>query len=216
MKREDDSSLEDRYRGMSEPDLLDLARQYDNLSPTAQTLLRAEFDRRSLDPPLLEDPEDEPRDASGTLVTVERYRDLSEAFVARSVLQSAGIPCFLCDENFVRLDWGYSNFIGGMRLQVASKDADDAFALLHERPPDTIDVPGEPTFVQPVCPRCGSEDVVAHDAGLKTAAFGALIGLPTRISANRADREAWHCMNCSLTWEDTGEAESQAAANPVR
>jgi hypothetical protein len=216
MNEEDVSSLALRYRSLSERDLLDLARQYDSLSPIAQTTLRAEFARRSLDPPLIDEPEDHPSDATATLVTIERYRDLSEAFVARSVLQAAGIPCFLCDENFVRLDWGYSNFIGGMRLQVASQDAEGAFALLHERPPDTIDVPGEPTFIQPVCPRCGSDDIVAYDPGLKTAALGALIGIPTRISANHPKGDAWHCMNCSLTWEDTGGAESHPPATPVR
>jgi hypothetical protein len=50
------------------------------------------------------------------LVTLRRYRDLSEAIVARAVVESAGIYCFLKDENFVRLDWQMSNLLGGIRL----------------------------------------------------------------------------------------------------
>lgn len=53
------------------------------------------------------------------LTTIRRFRDLSEAIVARSLLESGGIEAYLCDENLVRLDWQISNFIGGIRLQVA-------------------------------------------------------------------------------------------------
>jgi hypothetical protein len=57
------------------------------------------------------------------LVIIKRYRELSEAIVARSLLESAGIVVALCDENLVRLDWEISNFIRGIRLQVDSEDA---------------------------------------------------------------------------------------------
>jgi hypothetical protein len=50
------------------------------------------------------------------LTTIRRCRDLSEAIVARSLLESSGIDVNLCDENLVRLDWQVSNFIGGIRL----------------------------------------------------------------------------------------------------
>jgi predicted RNA-binding Zn-ribbon protein involved in translation (DUF1610 family) len=209
MGDEEASSLEARYRQMSEPELMELAREYDDLTESAQSALRSEFQRRSLEPPLLDEPAVENTDP-GALVAIERYRDLAEAFVARSVLESAGIPCFLCDENFVRLDWAYSNFIGGMRLQVASKDADDAHELLTQKAPRNIDVPGEPTFVQPICPRCGSDDIIAYDPGLRTAAVGVLIGLPTRFSSHRTDGETWHCMNCGLNWSDSDEPENLA------
>jgi hypothetical protein len=202
---ESESDFAGHYAPMSEMELMDLARQYDGLSETAQTALRAEFARRGLEPPLIEGPsEDEAVDDS--LVTVARYRDLTEAFVARAVLEGEGIRCFLCDENFVRLDWGYSNFIGGMRLQVSGLDEAYARELLTQKAPATIDVPGVPTFVQPICPKCGSDDVVAYDSGLKTAAASALlIGIPTRLSANTTSQEAWHCMKCGCNWADDSE-----------
>jgi hypothetical protein len=63
-------------------------------------------------------------------VTVERFRDLSAAIVARSALEASEIPCFLRDENTVRMDWQISNFIGGMRLQVREQDVEAAMEAL--------------------------------------------------------------------------------------
>jgi hypothetical protein len=193
-----------KYAAMSEAELMDVARSYDGLVATAQAALRKEFERRSLEPPLVEEPTlEEIENSRGTLVTIARYRDLTEAMVARSVLECAEIPCFLLDENFVRLDWGYSNFIGGMRLQVAKQDEAYALELLNQRPPERIEVPGEPAFVQPICPKCGSDDIVAYDPGLKLAAASALtIGIPTRLTSKTSDRETWHCMRCGCNWAD--------------
>ena len=108
---------------MSETELMNLAREYDDLVEPAQAALRAEFAQRGLEPPLIEE-EDAPiaDDPEEALVTVARYRDMPEAVVARAVLEQAGIECLLRDENTVRMDWFWSNLIGGMRLQVAAKD----------------------------------------------------------------------------------------------
>ena len=100
-----------QYAQMSETELMGLARSYDGLLEIAQVALRAEFARRGLEPPLVEEPEEwEFR----PLVTVRRYRDLAEAYVGRSLLESAGIPAWIADEHLVRMVWFYSNLVGGM------------------------------------------------------------------------------------------------------
>ena len=213
MSRDHEGAFVDRFRKMSEPELMDTARHYDELVEAAKSSLREEFSRRSLEPPLIEDPalptEEQLRDSTAMLVTIARYRDLAEAFVARSVLEGQGIPCFLCDENFVRLDCGYSNFIGGMRLQVLSDDEQYARELLTQKAPESIEVPGVPVFVQPICPKCGSDDIVAYDPGLKVAATSVLlIGIPTRITPKTSQGERWHCMNCGCNWQDDADASS--------
>lgn len=87
------------------------------------------------------------------LTTIKRYRDLSEAIVARSLLESAGITANLCDENLVRLEWQISNVIGGIRLQVPSVDADVATGILNSPVPDSIDYGGKDgPYSQPRCP----------------------------------------------------------------
>ena len=107
-----------QYAQMSETELMELARSYDGLLEVAQVALRAEFARRGLEPPLVEEPEEwEFR----RLVTVRRYRDLAEAYVGRSLLESAGIPAWVADEHcadgLVLLQSGWRYAIAGRRAR---------------------------------------------------------------------------------------------------
>jgi hypothetical protein len=75
------------------------------------------------------------------LVTIRKFRDLPEALLAKGVLESAGIECNLLDDNMVRLDWFWSNLIGGMRLQVAPEEVDEANAILDQPVPENLESP---------------------------------------------------------------------------
>ena len=52
--------------------------------------------------------------------------------LAKGSLESAGIECFLADENLVRLDWFISNFIGGIKLNVRVADVENARKILDD------------------------------------------------------------------------------------
>ena len=65
-------------------------------------------------------------------VILRRYRDMPEAFVEKSVLEDAGIECFLQDDNVVRMDWLWSNALGGIKLIVREKDVADAEKILDQ------------------------------------------------------------------------------------
>src|SRR5262249_19661618 len=56
---------------------------------------------------------------SGRPVVLRSYRDITEAMVDRTTLESAGIKCLLYDDNLIRLDWFVSNAVGGVKLVVA-------------------------------------------------------------------------------------------------
>jgi hypothetical protein len=184
------------YSKMSERELMALARGYDTLTDDAQTALRAEFSKRSLEPPLLE-PEQFPE--KHNLVTIRRYRDLSEAIVARSMLESAGIPVNLRDENLVRLDWQVSNFIGGIRLQVEADDEPAAVELLNQPVSPTIELSEGEEFTQPKCPVCGSTDITFEGAS-RAAALASLYVLSLPLPPGR---ETWLCSACGNRWEET-------------
>jgi hypothetical protein len=201
----------EKYKAMSETELMDLARRYDDLIDAAQAALRAEFAQRGLEPPLIEEEDDSLAiEDDPDLATVGQYRDMAEAFVARAVLDQAGIECFLRDENTVRTDWLLSNAIGGMRLQVAAKDQAAAEELLSQPIPGQFETdPGE-EFVQPVCPKCGSTDVIANDPDRKVMALSMLIKLP--IPHSRPSDEEWRCMTCGCVWvDDEDVAEDEGA-----
>jgi hypothetical protein len=137
------------------------------------------------------------------LVTIRRYRDLSEAIVARAVVESAGIFCFLKDENLVRLDWQVSNFIGGIRLQVAAPDVEVAEAILSQPVPSEFSIPDQPGFQQPRCPRCTSTDIRWERQGRKAALASLyLFSLPLPRGS-----ESWHCNSCDLRWVDDDQTQ---------
>lgn len=192
------------YAAMNVGELMATARAYDTLREPAQDALRAEFVRRGLEPPLVDGEDDQARPPiEQKLVTVRRYRDLSEAIVARSVIEGAGIVCFLQNENMVRLDWQISNFIGGIRLQVAESEAAIAEEILAAPIPASIEMDGEPDYIQPRCPRCDSLDISFEGAG-RGAALTALylFSLPAPMGEKR-----WMCSHCGLLWADDERAE---------
>lgn len=194
-------SLAAQYAQMSEGELMQLARSYEDLLEVAQSALRAEFARRGLEPPMVEDPVDP---EIRRLVTVRRYRDLPEALVGRSLLESAGIEAWVADEHLVRMDWFYSNLVGGMRLQVDERDEAAAREILEKVVPATIDYGQEQPYVQPICPKCGSTEITlggGTERGLSLAAlYLASIPVPPGTGA-------WHCETCGARWTDDEDDE---------
>lgn len=124
---------------MSDAELLDLAAKSWELSDAAWEVLEDELDRRGLEPPA---PDEVPQVAAPekrNLVLLRRFRDLPEALLAKGMLESAGIPCFLADDNMVRLDWFLSNLLGGAKLMVDGKDFAEASRVLNEPAPQEFE-----------------------------------------------------------------------------
>jgi Putative prokaryotic signal transducing protein len=192
-----------QYALMSETELLEFARSYDGLMEVAQVALRAEFARRGLEPPLVEVPDElEFR----PIVTVRRYRDLMEAFLGRSLLESAGIQSWIADENLVRMDWFYSNMVGGMRLQVDEHDETAAREILEAATTQTITYGEEEVYVQPTCPKCGSVEVTLGDGTERGRSFVALAVLGIPVPPREA---AWHCEACGAHWAHAEDVEGR-------
>jgi hypothetical protein len=64
------------------------------------------------------------------LVVVGAFTGMDEAAVARGALEQADIETFLANEHMVTLVWTLSQATGGVRLSVASKDAERARKIL--------------------------------------------------------------------------------------
>ncbi len=137
-------ALAAHYAEMSDEEQLELGSEYESLTDAAKPLLRAEFERRSLPAPELKgSPEWLKFDE---MVTVRQYRGPAEAGHAKCALDSAGIQCYLRDENIVRLDWIWSNLLGGIRLQVTKEDLETAEGILSEPVRERLPVDGEEDY----------------------------------------------------------------------
>lgn len=153
---------------------------------------------------------DSPEEPSkpGEFITLQRFRDLPEALLAKGSLESAGIECRLLDDNMVRLDWFWSNLLGGVRLQVPASDADAAIAILNEPIPEDLEVPGVGTYQQPSCPKCHSLDVAYQELYAPVAYISAYIGLPIPM-----ERAGWRCHSCNAEWVEESDRNESGLAS---
>ncbi len=196
--------LADNYAAMSDGELQLLARNADSLTELAWDALEEEMDRRHL-----EFHEDESADAEAPeptqhleireLVTVRQFRDLPEALLAKGSLESAGIECFLRDDNLVRLDWFISNFIGGIKLCVKAQDAANACEILDDPILEGLYVQGVGLYEQPRCPKCQSLDVNFQELDRPIAYMSAFLRVPMPVQ-----RPGWRCHACDAEWAEDG------------
>lgn len=85
-----------------------------------------------------------------TFFTVGAFEFVADVQILKGKLESEGIPVFLLDENTLNSDPLISNAIGGVKLQVYSKDKDRAMAIYNEIRAYAVDNDGNPI----VCPNC--------------------------------------------------------------
>jgi hypothetical protein len=197
------------YAAMTDGELQRLERNAESLTELAWDALEDEMDRRHLE--FSDDAAPEPRQRMEVreLVTIRQFRDLPEALLAKGSLESAGIECFLADENLVRLDWFISNFIGGIKLNVRAADVENAQKLLDEPILEGLYVQGVGLYEQPRCPKCQSLDVNFQELDRPIAYMSAFLRVPLPVQ-----RPAWHCHACDAEWEDDGADGSKNSSRP--
>jgi hypothetical protein len=213
--------LEELYASLEEGELEEIAAGADFLTAIAREALRMELRSRGMASPAekskvsaaAERKENYAAEASApseTLVRgrdgtepvmISRYRDLPEALVAKSMLDSAGIESYLGNENLVRLHWLISNLTGGIRLMVRAEDAETARKLLEEQIPEKIDVAGVGEYQQPRCPQCGSLDTGFDELDKHGAEVAmAFLGVPFAVT-----RKGGKCHACGHEWDFESE-----------
>jgi hypothetical protein len=142
--------LAEHYASITEEELRQFADDAWSLTDSAKELLKASFPGLAIklrDPPTKDEP-------VGELVILRTFRDLPEALLAKSILDSSGIKCFLQDENAIRLNWLWSNALGSMKLLVREEDASEAAQLLEQKRIESFDLTAGGSYKQPRCPVC--------------------------------------------------------------
>jgi len=190
------------YAAMTDGELLHLARSPESLTDAAWDALEDELDHRRLEVPVEHHEPIEQVDLR-TLLPIRQFRDLPEALLAKGCIESAGIECYLRDDNLVRLDWFISNFIGGIKLCVRPEDVETARQLLDEPILEGMYVHGVGLYEQPRCPKCRSLDVNFRELDRPIAYLSAFLSVPMPVQ-----RKAWKCHACDAEWEDEPSPES--------
>lgn len=101
------------------------------------------------------------------LVTIATYSFPYEAHIAKSRLDSEGIPAFIADEHTINMQWLYSNAMGGVRLQVPGSYAQEAARILAENRESAL--MEEVGVDVELCPHCGSSDTEFYQIGRRWA-----------------------------------------------
>ncbi|MGZ4824967.1 MAG: hypothetical protein ACXVZT_10125 [Terriglobales bacterium] len=186
------------YAAMSDAELLRVADDPDSLTDAALDAIEDEAERRGLDIDL-EKPDAAVAPAFSPLIVIRKFRDLPEAWLAKGALDAVGIESHLLDENMVRLDWFYSNAIGGIRLCVREPEAARAFEVLNH-PPESFALeedPGIADYQHPRCPQCRSRDVKVGGSNTAAAYVTMWAGVPIPLHTLR-----WKCNHCGQRWEE--------------
>ena len=130
-------------------------------------------------------------------IAVASFSQPVEAHLARTKLESEGIPCMVGDENLVRVDWLLSNAVGGVKLMVPATELERAREALRPRPRLVV-VSNDPPEGEMICPRCHSDDVYYSRFNRRIAGFFILLLgflIPWR------DRR-WACTQCGYEWKE--------------
>jgi hypothetical protein len=184
-----------QFDELSDAALIDVANRGDELVPEAEAALRVELQRRGLTatPPI------ESVMESRDLVLIDRFRDVTAAQLAQGALQSAGIDAVLRDENLIRLDWFYSNAIGGIRLEVDRENVEAATQILNQEVPASFEADGE-EFHRALCPACQSPQTQYETLNKPLSVTAMWLGFPIPVPKGK-----WHCEACGLDWKQEQE-----------
>ena len=198
-KRENDRETFARtYGAMSDGELAELAREGAELRDGARDALRHEIERRGLEVKVREQSEAVERKWRRP-VTLRVFMQLQEGLLAKSILESAGVRCFLADENIARLDGIMSIVGGGLKLWVDEQDAEAAAALLDQEMPEQKQAKAATEERQRLCPRCRSSSVSVGTRERAAAPSGLLAKLGALWK-----RRLWTCQTCAHEWRDAG------------
>jgi len=129
------------------------------------------------------------------LVTIATYTTAAEAYVTKGLLESAGIDCYVFDENIVNMNLFYSNAVGGVKLKVPSSQLYLANEILGENRGIADE---EKASEEYVCPRCSSRNVTNKQLPWSVTIFASiLMSFPIPYM-----RKKLECHDCGYSWKE--------------
>ncbi|MBI3476067.1 MAG: hypothetical protein HY010_10065 [Acidobacteria bacterium] len=203
--------LSERYRQMSDEELLVLARESSELTDIAQQALTQEISYRKLSIPAPAVPvrsipktdPDSPYAKDRELVEISTVWSSADAMRLQAVLDGAGIPFYIGPELATGVEEVTSDFSKGLGVKIMSIGRPWARQAMKnyfpvDEPPSEKEQEDQEEEHPVRCPKCHSTEVV----------FGELIDEladqpPVQPGATPSDFE-WTCDSCGHKWVDDG------------
>ena len=130
------------------------------------------------------------------LKTIAMFYTISDAHIARSKLESAGVKSFLFDENMVSANFLYANAVGGIKLKVLEDDEETALLFLNENTFAPTDVKSNSEYKN-YCPECKSENTGFCLPSIFEV-FGGFFAFGVPLWLRRKKRR---CHDCGHSWK---------------
>lgn len=136
------------------------------------------------------------------LVTLRAYDNYITAHIVKAHLEAEGIRCYLKDENTIVMQWVWSNALGGIKLQVAQEDKEQAETLLADTEQAAAQERETPGFWEEdteqldrnnrICIHCGSRNTSKQEFNKRPIFLSwLLLGFPLLFGSQK-----WHCFHC--------------------
>lgn len=143
-----------------------------------------------------------------TMVTVHRFQFPSEAYALKALLESAGIPVVLINENLIGINPLMSNMLGGVKVMVAKVDEEEARELIKSyfEKPENTQTPLDPRWknefdeVETWCPNCEAFPVYAKKQHANVFISG-LISLILFLPFSVLGQKKHFCARCLHEWK---------------
>ena len=205
---EESLQLAEHYRHLTDDELVQIAHQKESLTEIAQQTLASEILSRKLTVPPLEpaapvlptppsesDEEGDPYAEDREPVEIRKVWSERDARRLQYLLDGAGIPFWMGDQNATGVDGVAWNFGEGVPVKVmrigvllANQVMENYFPK-DEQPEPKYDDAGD---VAIRCPRCRSTDVVFDEL------------LDQQRDAKTEPKYRWTCASCGNEWQDDG------------
>jgi hypothetical protein len=220
--------ISERYRQMSDEELLVLIPESSELTPFAQQALANEVRQRGLKAEVVKatafehespkfrdstdydasdsdssDDSDSSYDEDRKLVELCTVWSVRDALQVQGILDGAGIPFFMGPEKATDVDKVTSNFANGVSVQIMRIGLPWTHQpMQHFEPEDDPDAKKEDEELDEVsirCPKCHSTEVV-FEGGTST---------PIVTANDSSQKFKWTCDSCGHQWEDDGVAKGE-------